>query len=290
MALIPNWSRIINIKFLSASNNPQVINNIICPLTGRKPNIEIQGQISTDNILPSFNIKIKNLYFENLSQQYGNIRVEAGYRNQVKVAFTGSIISIFPEEPSPEGTVVIQCIGGNMEHWLDEYININLPERFTLKEAITTLTQKLQLESPDIDISVVAKSSNVPLQIQAKATTIINELKRIFSDVEIIAYSNKISVWPKKAQPMKLPRELNYLSAPPQLIAGEDKNALAWITAPWDPNLRPGDLVKINQNVFSIKNTLAKPSDTGTYVIQTIDFHFSTVGKINRMTILGAAV
>lgn len=290
MALVPNFNRIINLHFLSASDSPTIINDIVCPLSGRKPNIEINGQLSTNNNLHALNIKVKNLYLENLSQQYGSIRVVAGYKNQPKIAMTGSIMSIFPETPGPEGTTVIQCVSGKFENWLDKYINLNLDAGFTLQQAILLITKSLGLDTPDIDLNIGVKTSPVSLQIQDKAAFVIPELKKLFPNVEIVTQSNKISAWANNSPSSKLAQELKFLSAPPQLVAGNGNNCMAWITAPWDPSLKPGDKIKIDQRTFSLKNALAVPKDSGTYVINTIDFHFSTVGKINQMTILAGAL
>lgn len=290
MALIPDFNRIINLQFLSANYSPTLVSDIICPLNGRKPNIEIVGKITPDDILDSFNVTIKNLYLENLSQQYGKLRVTAGYKNQPKVAFTGSIVSIFPEKPSPEGSTVIQCISGNLESWLNKYINIDLPQGFTLTQTLLLITQKLGIDAPYIPSNLASLQSQIPLQIQDKAAEAIHAIKKCFPTIKIKTFSNKITVWDSSLiNTGTLPKELKYLSAPPQLIAGEKGESLAWITAPWDPSLRPGDLIKINQRSFVSQTAFGIPRTEGIYNVLSIDFHFSTVGQINQMTILGEA-
>ena len=92
MAVKNQWNKIISIKFFKGNIElPQY--EIKCPTYGRKPDIEITGQFATDDLLPAFNVKIKNLYMDAPNGTDINMQIKAGYEGSLQT-FTGSLLSM----------------------------------------------------------------------------------------------------------------------------------------------------------------------------------------------------
>lgn len=303
MALnIPNFNRIIDLKFLIQIAGPRARNqamlpyvelpqlSITCPRRGRKPAIEITGTFTTGDSLPAFNIAIKNLYMSIPNTQYPKIKVTAGYENNLQT-FEGTILTMYQEQPGPEGRTIIQCVSGTTATWLDTILDLQYEaDSFSLlavlQKIATTLNMKLR--TSEIVKTLISKSS---LQFQGRAQDAISKLKSMFSaeGLVITVQSNEIRAYTMQDKIGINIVRLAYLSTPPQQNAGSDGIAYSTLVAPWNPTLRPGDKVIYNTWQF-MKNFSVSNQNVGSIIVDNIQFQFGTVGSVNQMTIQGHAV
>lgn len=291
---ITNFNRIINLKFYSA-NEPSIPAYVItCPARGRKPNIEITGQYLASDISQSFNIRVRNLYLDLTENNYTMLEVEAGYENNLTVAFRGTIIYAFKESPGPESVTVIQCLLADSSLWTNKSININFDENITLKNVLDEFCKQLGYPEPMIAQSVAslaAKESQ--LNLYGKAEKVLNDIKIRFNvndnliitvtDTRVVAYE-KNTLSPTREIPV------SFLSSPPQLIGGGENSVTASFTALWIPDLRPGDVVTINTQYYSTSNMLAFKQDKIKMMINAIEVQFSTTAKNNQMRCKGSVI
>ena len=288
MAVKKQWNKIISIKFFKENIElPQY--EIKCPTYGRKPDIEISGQFVTDDLLPAFNVKIKNLYMDAPSGTDINMQIKAGYEGSLQT-FTGSLLSMINETPSPEGITTFQCVLGSMINYNDVNVSINLIKNYSLYEAAQKIADALGLTLL-IDTELITAMSGEPLEFTGKAKEAISVLKQRFVEkhIMITIRDQKLCVWSTDTRQNFINYDLDYLSSPPQRTAGGDGSVWNDISAPWIPALRPGDTLTYKSNSYRL-NYHAVSEKRQKLVTTTVQFHFSTVGNINQMTVSGYGV
>lgn len=284
-----NYNRIIELT-LTATNGRK--HHIACPKHGRKPVIEITGNYTTANFLPAFNVTVKNLYLELKDQNYSKLKVKAGYADGSSDTFEGSILSLYQESPGPEGQTVIQCQLGQVQTWLDETVQMNY-------EPGTMLTILLE------DIRKALRSTGVRTgQLKARylqtkerfeydgpARGAIAKLQKTFEDagLNVFVRNNYLCALCAPGNDFISAHKLEYLSAPPQEnVGGQEGAYYTTVSAPWNPELRIGDQLRIPSKVY-VRNLVKVGGLSKTQVIQVtaISFHFSTTGSANSMTVQG---
>ena len=287
-----NYNRIIELTLITSDNKEKCIP---CPRYGRKPTIEINGEYWTANSLPAFNVTVKNLYLEIKDQNYSRLKVTAGYADGSTDTFEGSIMSLYQESPGPEGQTVIQCQLGQVQNWLDATVDLNY-------EPGTKLLVILQ------DLQKILKATGVrtgqdnakDLQLKerfewnATARGALTKLQKTFEDDGLVVFvrNNYLCAVCAPGSDYINAYDLEYLSAPPQEnVGGKDGAYYTTVTAPWNPKLRVGDILRIPSKVY-IRNMVqvGGASKTQTIQVTTISFHFSTTGSANSMTVQGFAV
>ena len=257
------WNKVIDLYFLD--ENYKEIAVLKCPRFGRKPNIEITGNMFSDHSIAGFNITIKNFYLDNITSRAYAMRVVAGYAESTCVAWTGNIVYIHPQSPAPEGSVVIQCSITKSVEWLTKSITLNLDKGYTLYMALNRVSKQLDFKSPVISPKAMQLTSKEALQFQG---TCQNDIKGLAVN------------------------DIPCLSAPPQITAGVgDTMSSARIIAPWLPQLKVGDIVSFDSTCYQSTQYLKHFSQKKSKMrISNISFHFSTTGSANEMTVYGLAV
>lgn len=287
------FNKIINIKFLTDAGIEEPLASIICPEKGRKPNIEIVGQLAPQDITKAINVKIKNLYMDSPSNKYQRIRIEAGYTNSKKFVLEGDILYMFQSSPGPESETVIQCLGVKYEPWLNKTINLSYDKGCTVWQVLKEISKTLGFKSPTVSSSIT-QIINVPFYFNGLVKDVVPEIKKAFSSVYknlmITINDDRISAFLLGESVVARTHKLNYLSSPPQIVGGGDNSVTVTVTAPWSPEIRPGDKVIVDTGFYTTSHSLSNTQEQMTIQVNTLDFHFSTVGSINQMTIMGTKV
>ena len=282
------YNRIINLKIYRENNKPLLIT---CPTKGRKPKIELSGNLYANGDIPAFNLTIKNLYLDLKDDVYTKIEVEAGY-DGCTAKLEGSIITIYQEEPGPEGTTYIQCGESSMSDWLDAYVNVEFTKGTYLAQALAKITKGMDLKG----IRMGDKATNLSLPEDFSHTGTARDafikLKKIFQNnyLVIFARNNILTALCLTESDYINVHTLKYMSAPLQFNTGGDSSGTyyATVSAPWDPSLQPGDMLIIPSMVYQRYGERIG-TDTGSQKIevQSIEFHFGTCGGTNSMKVQG---
>ena len=289
-----NFNRIITVKFFSkdadgkkAAAADYVIN---CPTYGRKPNIEISGLWNGSTSIPTFNLKIRNLYIKDRLEQYQFIEVIAGYQNNLKT-FSGQISYMFTESPGPESVTVIMCMFGSLDTWLNTKVSLNYKSGFKFETVFNEIAQALG-KTPEISDSIKTLSSNAKLQFDGLAKDSLEKLKKCYTKlITITPQENKLLAYVSgEEQDMGLKIDLKVLTAPPQLIGGTDNVVTVTVISLWNPKITPGTVVSFNAKYYSTTLAMSSSADMYKIKVTSVNFHFSTVHGGNEMTLIGNKV
>ena len=287
---LERFNRIINLTFYRKTGLPITIK---CPTKGRKPNIEINGNFTAKSYLPAFNITVKNLYLELKGEQYTKLKVEAGYEGNT-VEFTGTIMTMFQEEPGPEGKTIIQCMYGNAQSWLDATVKMAYEKGTPLTTVLAELGKKIQVYRTRSGTTVKTLTMPERFECDGTARDAIEKLKKVFTDknLAIFVSDNLLkAICMAKGDHIQA-HTLQYMSAPPQENTGDESGTFyTTVTAPWEPKLQIGDQLIIPSRVY-MRNMISVGNIKGKQTIQvtTLSFHFGTTGGTNSMTVQGFLV
>lgn len=287
--ILERYNRIINLKFYRKIGLPVEIR---CPVRGRKPSIEINGTYGTSGYLKVFNLTVKNLYLDLKGDQYTELEVEAGYEGNT-VTFKGTILSLYQEEPGPEGRTIIQCINGDMQHWLDATVNLDYEAGTPLITILSDIGKAISIYRPFTGTKAGTLSLPDRFVSNETARDAINKLVQVFKDKKLAIFvrNNVLCATCLAEDDFINVYTLDYMSAPPQENAGgEEGTYYTTVTAPWEPKLQIGDKLRIPSKVY-MRNyvTVGSGNATGTTTIQVtqLSFHFGTTGGTNSMTVQG---
>ena len=286
---IPMFDRIINLKLIKA--NGQYV-EVKCPKKGPKPTITLSGSFA-GNIVYDATLKIMNLYTPSPllaidGSTYKFIEITLGYQDRLMAPISGQIFTAYQERPAPDSTVVFQFIVGWYEEWLTTAFNHYYP----IGTHISTILSDVIYAA---NFNKHAGSSKIAVNsyLQDDVTTCPYDFSTSIADaMYYLGRSEGIVVMPETKYTMAARyiglRQSPSTTPPIELLFYNDvkKNAAGYtITAPFDPRVRPGDLIRIAPKYFS--------SDMGgnlvqfgfTFYVLTVSFEFSTVGDTNRMII-----
>lgn len=287
---LENFNRIINLTFYRKVGMPVVIK---CPIKGRKPSIEITGNFTTRSYLPAFNLTIKNLYLDLKGEQYTKLRVEAGYYGNT-TTFEGSILTMYQEEPGPEGRTIIQCMTGQIQSWLDALVQMNYEKGTPLQTVLAEISKKINTYGLLTGKKAGSLSMPEAFEFNGTARDAIQKIEKIFcnNNLSIFVRDNRLcSVCLTQDDTVQV-HTLQYMSAPPQENTGDENGTYyTTVTAPWVPKLAVGDKLRIPSRVY-MRNFMSVGNAKGTQIIQVtaISFHFGTTGGTNSMTVQGFLV
>jgi len=278
--------------------------SILTPTTGRKPEVQISGQILMSPVLSNINVRIVNFYSPVPLGDYVSIDITAGYRNNSLASTTisgalntsGGSASIqgmgvgwaYQETPSPDGVTNFVMILGDYDNWTANVGDYKATSGTSIIQILTDISTKLSLTAnfgPGFDN--INWQSNVPFQPSGKLKDIILQTCRGFNKnfVYRIEGKNIYFFWQYTGiQTIALQaKSITYISSPPKR---NGPSSISFV-APWRPDIRPGDLIKIDP-VYA-KMNFGGSFTTGVteaiYVVNTIDFDFSTVGGTNSMRV-----
>lgn len=284
---LQKFNRIINLTFYTSLGIPHTVK---CPVKGRKPNIEINGNFTSKCELAAFNVTIKNFYIDLTSEQYTRLKVEAGYEGNT-ITFEGTILSMYPEAPGPEGSWVIQCQSGRMQNYLDATVQMDYPAGTPIRLVLYSISKKLG--TYDVHIGDQAKRLKLEtrLQFDGTARSAMAYLEQLFMDNNLAVFVREnmlCAICINKGDYVNI-YTLQYMSGLPQPQAGGSAGTYyTTITAPWEPKLQRGDLLRIPSKLYIRNFTLVgTKSDTQVIQVNTLSFHFGTTGGANSMTVQG---
>ena len=297
---LERFNRIIDISFLGGSDNYDSrgfklnnVNSIICPRRGRKPTIEITGTFTTKNYMPTFNLTVKNLYLDLQGKQYSKVKIRAGYEGQL-VPIEGNILTMYQEQPGPEGRTVIQCMYGNVQQWLDTMVDLQFDKGAKLTDVLEAVKTKLGASEVKYGEKARTLTLKEPLQKNGTAREVLDVLKKRFEEERLALFirGTMICAICLTEDDSIGTAKLQYMSAPPQENTGDEAGAYyTTITAPWMPELAIGDILEIPARVY-IRNFGTVGGAAKTQIIQVtgLSFHFGTTGTTNSMTVQGFMV
>lgn len=284
---LQKFNRIINLTFYTSLGIPHTVR---CPVKGRKPNIEINGSFTSKCELAAFNVTIKNFYIDLTTEQYTRLKVEAGYEGNT-ITFEGTILSMYPEAPGPEGSWVIQCNMGKMQSYLDATVQLDYFPGTPLRAVLAEISKKLGTYSVHTGKLSGSLYLETRLQFDGSARNAMAYLEQLFIDKSLAVFVREnmlCAICINKGDYVNA-HTLQYMSGLPQPQAGgSDGTYYTTITAPWEPKLQRGDLLRIPSKIYVRNFTLVGTKNT-TQVIQvnTLSFHFGTTGGTNSMTVQG---
>lgn len=292
---LENFNRIIDITFIGPAGKNE--RSIICPRHGRKPEIEINGTMGASYALMALHITIKNLYVDYRTEQYSKIRIRAGYENNYKT-FEANIVFMYPDRPGPESTTVIECTCGNvMPQWLDATVNIEFKAGTKLQDVLESVKAKLGISELILGTHAKTLALKEPFYLNGSAREALEKLNQRFADDKLQCFmqqSRLCAICLEKGDYINI-RQLNFLSAPLVFTNGGDENGVSHqaVTAPWMPDLLPGDLLEIPAVVFKANSAtvgIRNLTNKQKMQIVSISFHFGTCGTVNQMVCSGFIV
>lgn len=288
---ITNFNRLINIKFLNQNGIENPALRIVTPLKGRKPNITINGLFAKDDSNVQFEVTVKNLYMDLTQRDYPIILVEAGYENQMRVAFLGEIVYAYRDAPGPESNVVFHCMYKlNVIKWASTPVSLSYAKGTSIREILSNISKTLGYTDPLISPIVgtmVTTTDN--FLVTGTATEAVEKLRKEYN-INITVTGNRIRAFTNEEQTPIGRFFINYLSSPPQLTGGGEREAVATINAPWVPGIHPGDAVSFNSKYYTTNVMLNSTKSVVTIKVLTLQMNFSTTGNRNQMTIMGTVV
>ena len=302
---LERFNRIIDISFITNSaskydsrgfalNGIADQRTIVCPRHGIKPNIEINGTYDESGMIHSFYITIKNLYLDLRTEQYSKIKVRAGYANR-NIVFEANILNMYQQSPGPEGTTVIECMYGNItKKWFNTMVSLNFEKGTKLTEVLQAI--KTKLNATDVVPGKMARPLTLqePLQFDGTARQAMTKLEEMFQE-----YNLKVFMRGDRLCALCLTEGdsideyvLQYMSAPPQQNPGDEEgNWTTQITAPWMPDLLPGDnLIIPLQTYVRYGQLVGGGKKLQKMHVVKMSFHFGTRGTVNQMTCEGYIV
>lgn len=270
-----NFNKLIDIKFVTQTKAFE----IKTPRHGIKPQIEISGNLTSQDYVLNFEVRITNLYCDDIDD-ITDIIVTAGYEGNMSAGLAGKVQNMYTETPGPDKVTVFSCVTANYEAWLNKTIDLKLKEGFSLSDAIKQINAALEFETPIIDASVASLTCPAPLAVNGRCSEAISELKKAFQGVSIVPEGKKLRVYPTTAERQSATiHKLQLLTQAPQYSGGTVS-----VMAPWNPMVKPGDYIQFFNN---FKKTSIGAVVTNTAYVNAVQFSFATCTDQNEMIITG---
>jgi hypothetical protein len=276
-----NFSRLIDIKFRTQNK----VWELKTPRNGIKPEITISGNLSGQMFCQNLEIHIKNLYCNEIDNTT-EIEITAGYKGNMSLVLRGQVANVYTSTPAPDKETVINCVTANYENWLTKTIDLQLEKGWSLIDAITQISNTLDFEPPNIESSLMGYIANCPLYRNGLCSQALDDIKKIFADINIIPVGKKLYIMPKNNKIENVIRHrLTVLTQPPQFTGGAVN-----IVIPFNAQIKCGDIVQYPTNLRTVDSSQVKPLIFDEAMVNTIDFRFSTTGNDNEMTISGTTL
>lgn len=290
---IRNFNRIIDITLTQStklglagvSRIGKTDHYIRCPRSGRKPDIEISGQILPADQVSLFEIKIKNIYDTKIVADLTQVQVSAGYEGSSSAVFTGTPVNVYTNSPGPDRETVIQCTTASFGDWTESVVKLDLKRGWTLKEAVRQINNALKFDEPAVNAKMALLASTVPWNYTGTAKDALHILtSKFFPSCTAIVMNNRITITAQEKAEFVRTFEIPYLSSAPQFSGN-----VVTLTAPWNPAIKPKDHVRFNSNFYTAANSLlfGAIKSTTEIEVQQIGFSFGTTGGSNQMTVQG---
>lgn len=284
MKMFENYNRLIDIEFLKDDYSSFIPPKIIkCPLSGRKPNIEIAATIYDGGTGSDCEIRIHNFYMQDL-QENQIIRVSAGYEYNKRIAFVGTANPVYIESPGPEQTTLFKCTTIDTNGMLFKAFQkeVVIKKGDTLMSALTQIGNLLKYSVlAGKDVSTTQLDSDFYMNGLAKDSVL--ELRNRYPKLVLCFDSQNQNLIARfEDEKMAAPIEIKALKAPPQKAG-----STTTIQTLFDPAIVPGSVIDVRSSLFAVKYLSAADVDKTQYTVNSVHFEFSTVGNKNSMTIQG---
>jgi len=285
------FDRIINIELIR-KNGTRVF--LTCPKTGRKPSITISGQF-TGGIVSHFTLKLVNFYssstLDNDGQggsSYEFIRVYAGYGDKIYTALSGQVFVAYQAKPGPDHEVVMECLVASYENWVTKSYNKNWAKGTPLNTIFREMASLLSTTSVRVGLRSYIPDSLV-LNSEFSACSSVAEsadkLSKAYG-LNAVPEGEALVVLPVSVEGVStgIVHVLDFVTSVKKSAAG------VTVTAPWVPNIKPFDTVRVDSRYFSVDYGGTAVQSLIDYMVITVDFSFSTNGTENTMTLLTAGL
>lgn len=284
------FDRFINL-YLTDSNGVQT--SVLTPRTGRKPHIQISGSAIQSNVLPSVSVKVANFYSSTSIADMSSISIEAGYYNSSmgRTTLRGKLNDmgvgwVYQESPSPDGITNFNFMVGDYGTWTTANCTLSYPEG-----AGRTVESLLKEAVSDLGLNVVAGPRvqsliwNAKVEASGSVKDFVMSLANQKGFIVQVWGSDLLAYFQSEGHSTsRVPKDITFMASPPQK---QSPVSISFV-APWRPDIRCGDLIKINPQYAkqSYGGSLANSDADTTYVVTTMEFDFSTVDSTNTMRIL----
>ena len=204
---------------------------------------------------------------------------------------------MYQDRPGPDSTTVISCVEGQVyAKWLDAVVNVEFDAKAMLKDVLESITAKLDITEVVMGDHAKTLSLKEPFYYNGSIRGALEELNKRFADDKLQCFmqqSRLCAICLERGDYINL-RQIKYISAPLLKNPGDEYgNGVQQVTAPWMPDLRPGDLLEIPAEVYRANfSTVGRLNLSLKQKMQvtTLSFHFGTSGTINQMVCMGFIV
>lgn len=281
------FDRVVDIELVRPSGK---VEKILCPRTGRKPFIEVSGELRANTIQNGL-LKITNYYpktplnFDSSDGVvYSWLRIRAGYASGLMTTLEGQSLMAYTDQPGPDGVSVITFFTGPMTVWNKVPITKGWPTGTSINSIVSDLcetlkkgtTLEINLKSY-ISNSVVVKAPG--LSVTGTASNLTEKLKDAYGIYVYPAGTDMIVC--DQYEGTSEEYTLKYVTSIKKTGAGYT------IIAPWVPAIRQNDTVVIDAKFFTVENYGGIGANfTNKFTVISSVYTFATVGDTNTMTLL----
>lgn len=272
----PLFDKIVNITLTQKTGESSYV---LCPKVGRKPTINVSGKILPSPVLSDIDVRLTNLYTGDTPlDAYKYLKFEAGYAGSLAATIEGEVVNAYQETPGPDGVTVFKMLLGGFTNWTNTTMSQNWPAGTSVNSVLSDLAGMLQL----------SLKTTVPDSLQTAVPWSFTGLVRDF--LNQIAKTLNITLYPSGPFLVAYQTGGNtglvhiiqyFITAPRHEAYGYN------FTAPWDPTLRPGDVVLVDTRYMRQTYGGAQVGNLQTrFIAQTISFDFGTTDETNSMIVL----
>lgn len=276
------FDKIINIDLINHENTSY---SIKCPETGVKPDIKIEGEFISSLDISSIKVKLTNVYLKDNISNYmqsldgsksGYVRITAGYKNSLRTDIIGECLNASPESPSPDGVTCFELLLGKFDLWIKTIVNVNYDKGTLLSTIFKDIADKLNL---NLKISSdITEVTSIAFGWNGYAKDFLSKLKTAYPDIVIRPDGQNLYVY-NGSKGTSVLHTLKYITSAKKDASGFN------IQAPWIPNIRPGDNVKVDP-IFYKSSFGSQSVSNDTFNVIHVGFDFGTCDDSNNMDLL----
>jgi hypothetical protein len=289
------WDKVLDLTLINEDGTTEVVltpgPDSTGPTHGRKQTVRLKGKLLPSNVIIGLELRVTNLYLSKPLSSYKKIRVEAGYRKGVTMAFEGSVQFAFQELPGPDAVVCFQFLLGDLTTWTGTFYSGSFDQGVSLSAVVNFIAASMQL-TPRYN---VVPDPVLPADLPFTGLTkdLLPMLENLFSKHDAEGNDVGLRLCPfggfllAYTMDQGLTQELAYRM---DFVTHAKHNSAGWeIQAPWVPNIVPGQLVVIDPKYFRQDFGGSLVSKTNTYRVLMIEFDFCTTDSTNMMTLVALA-
>lgn len=246
------------------------------PMTGRKQMISIQGSFWGSGTITNGVLKITNFYTSKPLSDYKAVRVTAGYKNGNQATIYGTIQNSYIENPPPDSITTFELLQGNLLEWSTFWFNRSYQKGDMMQHVFQDLATTLNLNLNWYVKTQFLLDRNVDFNCLCQ-DVILFKLKKSTPSLVVRIEYNQMYVYEDNIG-TGIIYNLDYINSAKKDAAGFN------ITAPWNPAIRPGDIVKLNPLYYK-QSFGGQNIATNEFLVSYITFNFDT-NKTNQMNLI----